>query len=39
MTSQDIPLEDIVLLQLFKDNQLVSSTVEETPGKCCQMPA
>ena len=33
MTSQDIPLEDIVLLQLFKDN-LVSSSVEETPGMC-----
>ena len=31
MTSQDIPLEDAVLLQLFKDN-LVSSSVEETPG-------
>ena len=33
MTSQDIPLEDIVLLQLFKDN-LVSSSVEEAPGMC-----
>ena len=33
MNSQDIPLEDIVLLQLFKDN-LVSSSVEETPGVC-----
>ena len=33
MTSQDIPLEDAVLLQLFKDN-LVSSSLEETPGMC-----
>ena len=37
MASQDIPLEDIVLLQLFKDNLLSSSSVEETPGMCEQM--
>ena len=33
MNSQDIPLEDMVLLQLFKDN-LLSSGVEESPDMC-----
>ena len=33
MDSQDIPVEDIVLLQLFKDH-LVSPSVEESPGLC-----
>ena len=37
MNSDEIPIEDIVLLQLFKDN-LVSSSLEERKGKTWVWP-
>ena len=32
MNSEDIPIEDIVLLQLFKDNLLTGCSLEQTKG-------